>query len=56
MSSWVGSRKNRIFAITPDWDNNWRTGGTLEEIIEESHIDPKHIWDGIQKFVKRKES
>ncbi|MCH7574016.1 MAG: transketolase [Candidatus Marinimicrobia bacterium] len=54
MSNWVGTRKNRPFAITPDWDNNWRTGGRLEEIVEESHLDQGHVWEGLLKFAQRK--
>ena len=54
MHNWIGTRKNLEFAITPDWDNNWRTGGSLEEIIEESHLDPTNIREGIERFAKRK--
>jgi transketolase len=54
MSNWIGTRVNREYAITPDWDNNWRTGGTLDEIVEEAHLDPDHIWEGIKRFAKRK--
>ncbi|MEE9464080.1 MAG: 1-deoxy-D-xylulose-5-phosphate synthase N-terminal domain-containing protein [Candidatus Neomarinimicrobiota bacterium] len=54
MQNWVGKRANRKFALTPDWDNRWRTGGTLEEIVEESHLDPGHILEGIMAFAERK--
>ena len=54
MASWIGSRRNRQYAITPDWDNNWRTGGSLDEIVEESHLDPGHVWQGLLKFAGRK--
>ncbi|MFB0517616.1 MAG: transketolase [Candidatus Neomarinimicrobiota bacterium] len=53
MSNWVGNRRLRAFALTPDWDNRWRTGGSVEEIVAESHIDPKHVWEGIQTFAER---
>ena len=53
MQNWVGSRRMKAFALTPDWDNRWRTGGSVEEIVAESHIDPDHIWDGIQAFAQR---
>ena len=54
MHNWIGSRRNKEFAITPDWDHRWRTGGSLEEIIEESHLDPDHILEGILRFAERK--
>ena len=53
MSNWVGHRQLKEYALTPDWDNRWRTGGSVEEIVMESHIDPDHVWEGIQKFVSR---
>jgi transketolase len=53
MSNWVGHRRMKEYALTPDWDNRWRTGGSVEEIVMESHIDPDHVWEGIQKFAAR---
>ena len=54
MQDWEGNRNLREYALTPDWDNRWRTGGTVEEVIEEAHINPEHIWEGIQRFINRK--
>lgn len=54
MHNWIGSRRNKEFAVTPDWDHRWRTGGSLEEIIEESHLDADHILEGILRFAERK--
>ncbi|HLD30128.1 MAG TPA: transketolase, partial [bacterium] len=53
--SWIASPVNAEYALTSDWDNRWRTGGTLEQIIEESHLDPGHILEGISKFVEEKD-
>ncbi|MFC1483822.1 1-deoxy-D-xylulose-5-phosphate synthase N-terminal domain-containing protein [Candidatus Neomarinimicrobiota bacterium] len=54
MHNWVGNRWLREYALTPDWDNRWRTGGSVEEIVQESHLDPDSIWDGVQSFAGRK--
>ncbi len=54
MQDWEGNRNLREYALTPDWDNRWRTGGTVEEVIEEAHLNPEHIWEGIQRFINRK--
>jgi transketolase len=40
----------REYAIAPDWDNRWRTGGTLEEVLEEAHLSPEWIKAGIERF------
>ena len=40
------------YALSSDWDNRWRTGGTLNEVIEEAHLSPEWIEKGISRFVK----
>jgi len=42
--------------MSPDWDNRWRTGGNLDEVIEEAHLSPKWILEGIERFAREKES
>ena len=41
--------------MTSDWDNRWRTGGTLEEVIEEAHLSPSHILAGIERFARERD-
>ena len=41
--------------MSPDFDNRWRTGGSLEEIVAESKLDPTSIWEGINRFAKERE-
>jgi transketolase len=38
--------------MTSDWDDRWRTGGTLDEVIEEAHLTPDWLLKGIERFVK----
>ena len=40
------------YAMTSDWDDRWRTGGTLDEVIEEAHLSPDWLLKGIERFVK----
>ncbi|MFA7672018.1 MAG: transketolase [Sphaerochaetaceae bacterium] len=42
------------YAMSSDWDDRWRTGGTLDEVIEEAHLSSDWILQGINKFVNRK--
>ena len=51
MRDWLPHRWSEKYALTPDWDDRWRTGGSLEEIIDESHINAKWILDGVRRFV-----
>ena len=30
----------------------WRTGGSVDEVIEEAHLDSAHILEAIERFVR----
>ena len=51
MHHWAEGPSVREYSLSGDWDDRWRTGGTLDEIIEESHLDPDHILAAIERFV-----
>ena len=51
MNDWMFTRMSKDYAMTADWDNRWRTGGTLEEVVEEAHLSSDHLLAGIEKFV-----
>ncbi|MBG0786542.1 MAG: hypothetical protein H0S79_15705 [Anaerolineaceae bacterium] len=51
MSSWLFDSGNSVYAISSDWDNRWRTGGTLEEVLDEAHLSPEWILKGIERFI-----
>jgi transketolase len=53
--SWIANDVSREYAMTSDWDNRWRTGGTVDEVIEEAHLDPEHLLEGIERFVRDKD-
>jgi hypothetical protein len=40
------------YSLTPDWDGRWRTGGALEEVMEEAHLSAEHILAGIERFAR----
>jgi transketolase len=51
MRDWADDPIVREYSLSPDWDDRWRTGGSLEEVIEEAHLDPAHILAAIERFV-----
>ncbi len=51
MRDWIFNPFAEEFAISPDWDDRWRTGGNLGEILDESHLTSEWILDGINTFV-----
>jgi transketolase len=44
------------YSLTPDWDNQWLTGGLEPEVIEEARLDPESIYAGIERFAGERES
>ena len=43
------------YSLGADWDDRWRTGGSVDEVIEEAHLDKAHILDAIERFVRERE-
>jgi transketolase len=55
MHKWIANRIVEEYSMSPDHDNRWRTGGSLDQIVAESKLDPDSLWDGITKFVQDRE-
>ncbi len=54
-SDWISHPVVAEYSMGSDWDNRWRTGGSLDEIIAEAHLDQESILKGIERFVKDRE-
>jgi transketolase len=50
---WIANRRQEKYALTPDWDNQWRSGGSVDEIVAEAHLDPESLKAGIQRYAAR---
>ncbi len=50
MYDWIFNPLAVKYAMSSDFDDRWRTGGNLDEVIAEAHLDPPSIADGIEKF------
>jgi transketolase len=55
MRDWTYNPLADEYAMSSDHDNRWRTGGRLEDVIEEAHLDPVHLMAGIERFVADRE-
>jgi transketolase len=55
MRDWVDGPIAEEYSLSSDWDNRWRTGGTLDEVIDEAHLGPEHILAGIESYVRDRE-
>jgi transketolase len=52
MHDWLTSKVAEEYTLSTDFDNRWRTGGNVAEVLEEAHLSPKWILEGIERFVK----
>jgi transketolase len=50
MHDWLPHKIAERYAMSSDWDDRWRTGGSVEELKREAHIDPDSLWAGIERF------
>lgn len=50
MSNWIKHPIVKTYSVSPDWDNRWRSGGTLNDVIDESRLSAHWQMDAIQKF------
>jgi len=52
MTDWIDPGVSFEYTLSSDWDDRWRTGGSVEEVLEEAHLSPAHILEGIRRFAK----
>ncbi len=55
MTDWIAHTLVAEYSLASDWDHRWRTGGTVEEVVDEAHLSAKHILAGIERFVRERE-
>jgi len=51
MRDWLDGPLAAGYSLSADWDDRWRTGGTVDEVMDEAHLSPAHILAGIEHFV-----
>jgi transketolase len=55
MSDWIPHAVAEEYVVSPDWDDRWRTGGSVPQITAEAHLDPDSLKAGIRRFVDDRE-
>jgi len=55
MRDWTAHTIALEYCMSSDWDDRWRTGGSIEELCEEAHISPRWLFEGIKKFATEHE-
>ena len=54
MHDWLFNRVSDEYALSSDWDNRWRTGGDVSEVIEEARLSADWVLKGVERFVNDK--
>jgi transketolase len=55
MYDWIRSPIAYEYMLSSDWDDRWRTGGSVDEVLAEAHLSPQDILAGIERFVRDRE-
>jgi transketolase len=50
MNEWIDNSHVAEYSLSADWDNRWRTGGTIPEVLDEAHLSTAWILKGIERF------
>jgi len=56
MYHWAAGPAVREYSLCADWDDRWRTGGTIDEVVDEAHLGPEYILDALNRFVSEREA
>jgi transketolase len=54
MRDWADDPIVHEYSLSSDWDDRWRTGGSVDEVMEEAHLDAGHILEAIELFVRER--
>lgn len=54
MQPWLHTKIAEEYALSADWDNRWRTGGSVEDVLDEAHLSPFWILKGVERFVRER--
>jgi transketolase len=55
MADWADGPLVAEYSLSADWDDRWRTGGTVDEVVEEAHLDRGHILEAIERFAAERD-
>jgi len=55
MHDWLYTKAAEEYALSSDWDDRWRTGGNLEDVIDEAHLSPRWVLEGLNRFANDRE-
>lgn len=54
MGDWLFNKIAEEYALSADWDNRWRKGGRLDELVDEAHLSPRWVRQGLETFARER--
>ncbi|RMF09172.1 MAG: transketolase [Candidatus Neomarinimicrobiota bacterium] len=54
MAHWIAHPLVAEYSLSSDWDNRWRSGGSLEEVVDDAHLSPRWVEAGIERFARER--
>ena len=55
MADWLSGPVPDEYTLSADRDDRWRTGGSVDEVMEEAGLSAEQILAGIERFVRDRE-
>ncbi len=55
MTDFVEGPIAKEYSLSSDFDDRWRTGGTVDEVMDEAHLGPGHVLAAIERYVAERE-
>lgn len=55
MAAWSFNSLSEQYCLSSDHDDRWRTGGSLEEVLDEAHMTPPWVLASIERFVEERD-
>ncbi len=55
MSDWITGPVAEEYTLCADRDDRWRTGGSVDEVMDEAGLGREQILAGIERFVRERE-
>jgi transketolase len=56
MYSWIANPVVKEYSLASDWDNRWRSGGSVDEVVEEAHLSKDWLEKGIGRFSSERDA
>ena len=56
MHSWIANPVVKEYSLASDWDNRWRSGGSVDEVVEEAHLSKNWLEKGIGRFSSERDA